>query len=541
MPRLSSRLERLDTLVLGQVSRLAVDGHTDVKVDAVSGAAIISITSAGGVRGARIVATWDQQIPGWGSTVVDIWANADPTVAARLNRILGGKSLDNGRWAFPHVETYHRTGQMVVRSPGRPRPVPVRMARQHPGTWRHAGAPGEDQTPAPVVTVSGGIETTQTKQPDGSVVTTSRVAPSASIPTAAPAPPQTTVAAPSAPIAPTVAPEPPRVTVEAPVTTYAPIKVSISPRLQTRPACGCKGTCLFTYHPVSEAGRIVVSPTNREVLSTVLVKHRNLRRRQPATLVLVGPKGTGKTELVADFAAQHGLGLFTVDGAGFASFTDWVGGTGLVDNGQGGVVTRWRASNILQAARIDGPHGDEERIILVDEVNRSEVAGAVNALVSILTSGTIYVPEGGPDGSGETVRISRNVLWAFTMNRGSAYVTTNTLDAAIADRLQQWLMTDYLPQDVEANLVSERTTLDPERSRALVNVATQIRAVYDRGEVADTLSTRRLIDTAEDVVAGMSLRRACEVAWANYYSSEGGDQSERHLVLTTINAALPAD
>jgi MoxR-like ATPase len=402
-------------------------------------------------------------------------AGVDSKVAARVNRLLDGIP------GAPRVETYFRTGTMMVRTKGAPTHLPCRFTLPVPPLSQVGAAP------SPVAVAPTFV-----------------------------APPAPQVSEPNPPVV--------------PQREGNGGSIRVQPAVDSGSKCGCpQGGCLFTYPDRSKANRIITDKVTKAALKAAITKHRSGSR---STVALVGPKGTGKTELVWDLAAAEGLGLFVFDGAGAASFSDWTGTTALITE-SGQTVTRFIPSSFIEAIRVDGPHGDEERLVLVDELNRAELSGALNALMPILSAGSLYIPE-----TGQTVRVSRNVIFMFTMNRGAVYSATITLDAALADRVQCWVRTAYLPEDEEVQLVNQRTGLKVEDAARLVRVGRRIRDVAERGEIDDGVSTRRILVAAEMVVAGMSLRDSAEVCWANGYSDDGGAQGQRGIVMTAIEAAL---
>jgi MoxR-like ATPase len=505
------------------------DARTEARYDSATDNTIIEVFAPSGANtaralGATLTATRDNTSAGaWVHISVDLTADADATVAARVNRLLDGTNA-------PRVEKYHRTGKMVVRLAGHPMAVPCgfTLSRSPDGSWSVPSFTPSAPAPAIIQPLPRPTVTTYQQAVAGIIaqgpLSTSMAAAIAAI---GGAPPPSVAAFPSVPVSPTSpAPEPEPVAIEPPA---AP-SIKVSAERVTRPACSCPvGACLFTYPDPSGAGRIITSPLTQTVIRAAVKKHRTGER---ATLALVGPKGTGKTELVWDAAAEHGAGLFVFDGAGATSFADWTGTTALVTE-DGRTVTRWLPSAFIEAISQDGPHGNEERWVLIDELNRAELSGALNALMPILSAAAVYIPE-----TGRTIRVSRNVMFLFTLNRGSAYNATVTLDAALSDRIQSWVRTDYLPDADETALIASRTGLDHERAGSLVRVARQVREIADRGEVSDGISTRRILDAASMVMHGLTLREAAEVCWANYYPDEGGAEGERGIVLTAINASL---
>ena len=368
---------------------------------------------------------------------------------------------------FPKVEKYHRNGQMMVRTKGAPTPVPC---------------------------VIDGVDSASGYA--WTVVST----------------PTPTTPAPAPETTPEAAPEP-----EAP----APEAIKVAP-VKTGAARD-----LFRVPSKATTHDIVTSKSNRDVLQAAWDLHQ---KGQPATVMLEGPAGTGKTSIVDDFASKQGVGVFVFDGAAAASWADWTGSTILTD-GEKGTTTKFAQSSFIEAIRADGPHAGVNRIVLVDEVNRAESAAANNALMPILSQLRLFIAE-----ANETVHVDPAVMFVFTMNRG--YRGTTALDEALADRMWTTIRMDYLDKDDEVALVTSRTGITPEQAEPLVNVARQVRDVASRGELDEAVSTRSVLQAAHFVSVGMTLTAAAEYCWANAFEARGDSDSDRSIVLTAIKAVL---
>lgn len=404
---------------------------------------------------------------------VDIKATASSRTVSRLNRLLDGLNA-------PKVETYHRTGRIMVRLPGAPADLPCTIV----GTL---GSPRWSwlQSSAPVA------------------------------PEATPTPP---------PSAPDTRPQ-----------SFAEAQGQAQDRLDeasatitvAKPQTGSKRD-LFAVPPRSTTHRIVTGSDDRDVLNAAWQLHRT---GQPATVMLEGPAGTGKTSLVEDFAADEQVPMFVYDGAAASSWADWTGTT-VLRNGNGSTITEFAWSSFIEAIREDGPYGDQPRIVLVDEVNRAESAAALNALMPILSAARIFVAE-----ADVTIKVSKAVFFVFTMNRG--YAGTQTLDAALADRMWTTIRLDYLNEQDETALVSDRTGISAEDAGQLVKVARQVREIAERGSLDEAISTRSVLQAAFLVRQGLKLKVAATACWANAYDAKGGAESDRGMVLQTINSLLP--
>lgn len=198
---------------------------------------------------------------------VDIYAGADSRVVSRINRLLQGTGA-------PKVETYHRTGTVMVRSKGAPTPLPASMSATSDGAMHFVWTVAPTQ--------------------------------GASTPTLPPAIPAT----------------------PAPAPTAAPsIKVAAAPASK-------RG--LFTVPPRSTTHRIITPvAADREMLDASWALHK---MGKPVAVMLEGPAGTGKTSIVDDFAADQQVGVFTFDGAAAGSWADWTGTTVLRDGDKGTVT-----------------------------------------------------------------------------------------------------------------------------------------------------------------------------------------------------------
>jgi MoxR-like ATPase len=300
--------------------------------------------------------------------------------------------------------------------------------------------------------------------------------------------------------------------------------VKVTPTAQRDPS----GLLHFPVRSTTE--HIAMSKADRDVLEGYWAKHIG---GEQSIVALVGPSGTGKTSLIWDLAADKQVGLFMFDAAGASSFTDWTGTT-VLRQGEGSPVTEFITSSFIEVCRLDGPCAGRPRIVGIDELNRAESGGALNALLPMLAQGRLFIPE-----LGATIIIDPMVFFAFTLNRGSAYNATLTLDAALADRVQAWVMLDFLTEAEEIKLMQDRTGITAADAKRLVDAAKQVREIADRGELQHSISTRRTLDAARAVTkAGLSLEHAAMYCWANSYLDEGGKESDRGRVLTAIHASL---
>jgi hypothetical protein len=287
-------------------------------------------------------------------------------------------------------------------------------------------------------------------------------------------------------------------------------------------------TGIFTWP--TEGSNIVVAPGTMEDLDKVWAMHIG---GQKQVVAFVGPAGTGKTSIAYDLAAKHKVPVAKVDAAGAVTFADWVGFQSASER-NGATVTEWSPSGFIQAVRADGPMAGKPRIVVIDEVNRAESTGALNALLPVCDHiGSLYVPD-----ALRAIPIDPAVLIVFTANIGGAYTGTVGMDAALEDRVTHWVEMLFPKEQVEVDLVVERTGLDAVRALKLVQAASQVRAIADRGEIGKGIGPRKVLQAAAKVMGGFTLLSAAKSTWVLSYPADGGTTSERSTVRSAVESAL---
>jgi len=288
---------------------------------------------------------------------------------------------------------------------------------------------------------------------------------------------------------------------------------------------------IFRFPRVSKETAIVVSDEMRTVLGVAWKQHVAGKRQ---VVLLAGPTGTGKSSLVYDLAAREGIGVFKYDAAGASTFADWVGATG-VEEVNGAPVTRWQPSALIEAIRADGQYAGIPRLILIDEVNRSESAASNNALMAMTDHlGSLYIPD-----ERRAIPLDPMAMVVFTANVGSNYNATNPVDAALQNRIKKVFWLDYPDFPTEVSIVRDRVKGIPKPDvEALVKAAGLARKAADRGDLNLGISTRQVLAAADDVADGLTPHMAATYAWVNGYDAEGGAQSQRAVVQSIIDGAL---
>lgn len=224
-----------------------------------------------------------------------------------------------------------------------------------------------------------------------------------------------------------------------------------------------------------------------DILS-VLEKIEAISRKHPVNVLVAGKQGCGKSSLVRQYAAvhQHPLATFQV---GILSEPGQLFGEYALEGGE----TRYKQFLFPQA--IQTP----ECVIHLEEINRPEHPKALNMLFSILSDDRqVWMDELG------LLKVADGVVFFATLNEGEEFVGTELLDAALRDRFYLILM-DYLPNEVEREVLIKKTGVTPEQADDIID---SINALRSNGDLTTEVSTRTTLMIGEMIAAGATLAEA---------------------------------
>lgn len=236
---------------------------------------------------------------------------------------------------------------------------------------------------------------------------------------------------------------------------------------------------------------------------------RNIIKKK--NTLLLGPTGTGKTDIIIRIAKQLNMELNIYDmGAMIDPLTDLLG-THRIKNGNS--VFDY-AKFVLDVQK--------PGIILLDELSRAPLM-TNNILFPCLDHRRTLNIEiaGSTDVRG--VKVHPDCVFIATANIGQEYSGTNDIDAALMNRFNA-LQVDYLPQDIETKILNVRTGIDSEKANKILNVANAIRNSYMKQIVSKPISTRETLECAELVVDGFSIKDAVNLIFCQKYSKTDNDE-----------------
>lgn len=463
----------------------------------------------------------DNGKPYWTDFSLAIAKECPPEVTSRVNRLLNGfafnrAGLTNSGFVAPKIGMNWRTGKVSATFRRRAFPMPV-LVKANPSIMANGT----------VIVTRWSVQTTpaamETNIAAGfSPLTVTPKAARKARPSKA-----TVKTSPTATVTPEVTPLAPK---GAKVQKFAQTVLPTTPKVKS---------VLPAVHPgvfAELARKPYAVHVDSSVQRKLAAAYAGFVKTNDTTVVCFrGPSGAGKTLTAMDFASANGLPFAKFEVQGMRDFADWYGSVGLSES-NGASVTAYVPSDLSVAIDANGPYGGIPRLILLDEVTRAETAGALNALLALTDGhGTVYVPD-----ARKSIVVDSQVMFVFTANIGSGFNGALPLDTAVANRVTSWITVDYPTPSVEAKIIGEQSGVDAAMSAKFVQVATQLRAMANRGDLPAAPSTRQLVRVGKALFNGLSAVEAYEVGFADdaALSHEGGADSDKTKAMTTINAAL---
>lgn len=211
-------------------------------------------------------------------------------------------------------------------------------------------------------------------------------------------------------------------------------------------------------------------------------------------LLLKGPTGTGKSRFVEFMAEKFGKKLYTVACHEETSSTDLIGRYIIKGN-----ETVWIDGPMTRAVK-------EGAFLYLDEIAeaRPDIIVALHSLTDHRR--TLFI-----DKTGETVAADENFMLIATYNpgyqKGFKELKPSTRQRFVS------LSFNYPDNKLESEILLEETGIDDDTAKKLVKLGSKIRNLTELG-LAETVSTRLLVDAALLIKSGLPQRLSCDVAIA---------------------------
>lgn len=242
---------------------------------------------------------------------------------------------------------------------------------------------------------------------------------------------------------------------------------------------------------------------------------------QKVNTMMIGPTGTGKTELVMLAAKSMGLPCHIFD---MGSMYDPISGMLGVHRLQKGGESVFDYAEFTKAVSQPG-------IVLLDELSRAPVT-TLNILFPCLDSRkTLPVEMAGGDGL-RAIKVHPDCVFFATANIGAEYTGTMSMDRALVDRFMS-LELDYVPMNEEMKVLMSRYNINATDAKNVCKTAEEIRNLAKKQEISTPVSTRHTMSVAALVQDGWSALEAMETVFLPMYEgtmSEG----ERSVISKVI-------
>ena len=237
--------------------------------------------------------------------------------------------------------------------------------------------------------------------------------------------------------------------------------------------------------------------------------------------MMIGPTGTGKTELVLLACEKLGVPCHVYD---MGSMYDPVSGLLGVHRLQEGGVSVFDYAKFTKDI-------SEPGVVLLDELSRAPVT-TNNILFPCLDSRRSLPVEiaGGDDL--RSIKVHDECCFVATANVGAEYTGTMSMDRALVSRFFP-LELDYMPCDEEERVLIKRCEVLRSDAHNIVSVANTIRSLYRKQELSCSGSTRETLMVAELVADGWSALRAMELVFLPLFEGTKAE-GERGIVAKSL-------
>ena len=247
--------------------------------------------------------------------------------------------------------------------------------------------------------------------------------------------------------------------------------------------------------PSIKKNKFFVSKHDWELIARNILKGINT--------MLVGPSGTGKTELVMEAAKQLGYQLCCYDMGSMHDPMTQMLGTHRIDADHKSVFDY--AQFVYDVSEAPAP-GFAGKIILLDELSRAPLTTA-NILFPCLDSRRMLPVEMAGSDATRKVDVHESVVFIATANVGSEYTGTSSMDKALVNRFFP-LELNYMPEEQEVQVLQARCGIALNDAKNIVRVCTRIRDLFRKEEISNDVSTRESLRCAEMVADGYGVTDA---------------------------------
>jgi len=228
-------------------------------------------------------------------------------------------------------------------------------------------------------------------------------------------------------------------------------------------------------------------------------------------VIIIGPKGTGKTTLVREYAIRKSKNLQSINFSLRTRESHLVGTKSLTDGNIG------FDEGILVKSMKEG------NILYLDEINAAE-ADVLLRLDEALDDRRQLVLK---ESSGEVIKAKDSWFVISTINP-LTHVGTKELPPQILSRFPVRVRLDYPPEDIEYQII-KRHVKNPNEAEVLqgIKLANVLRQASAVEELYYSPSIRETIAFAKLIEGGVSAKQAAKTVFGNVYSQWGNVEFQK--------------
>jgi len=228
-------------------------------------------------------------------------------------------------------------------------------------------------------------------------------------------------------------------------------------------------------------------------------------------VLIIGPKGTGKTSLVREYAIQKSKELVSINFSLRTRESHLVGTKNLVDGNTG------FDEGILVKSMKEG------NILYLDEINAAEADVLLRLDEALDDRRQIILKES----DGQIVKAKDSWFVIATINP-LTHVGTKELPPQLLSRFPVRIRLDYPPEDVEYQII-EKHVKNPTESDVLLGIklANTLRQASAVEELYYSPSIRETIAFAKLLEGGVSAKQAAKIVFGNVYTQWGNVEFQK--------------
>lgn len=221
-------------------------------------------------------------------------------------------------------------------------------------------------------------------------------------------------------------------------------------------------------------------------------------------VLIIGPKGTGKTTLVRDFARAASARLDSVNFSLRTRESHLVGAKTLTDGSVG-----FDEGLLVRSMR-------QGSMLYLDEINAAEADVLLRLDEALDDRRQVVLKESG----GETVRAHRDWFVVGTINP-LTHVGTKELPPQLLSRFPVRIRLEYPPEDVELDIIRRHVPSAGEHAAQGVRLANTLRQAAAVEELDYSPSLRETISFARLLDLDLPPREAAGIVFGNVYAQWG--------------------